>query len=771
MNEVSLHSIRPYARLLTMLGDQLIRNEQVALIELVKNSYDADSPWVKISFNNFQEELVDDKSTGTYKKTSESSIEIEDAGCGMDEKVISNHWLNPATPEKTNRKRAGNALTAKGRILQGEKGIGRFAMLKLGRKFTVITRPENSPVEFVIDYDFTKYDEEFVSESEPSRNLMLDELEVQVTRRTPEYFIERSMPWGVMLSFAPAHGTLIRISDVKDTWSNKKIEDVCNDLSYLQSIFDVMHEPEEWKQTEFIRELPYKQDDFEIKFYLNGKAKSGTDDKKEELRGLLQNNSVFRIQHGRFDAETMEYTFNSNATPMRVNLMDDVFRGYTIFRQHFGDKAEVLKERKLECGSFDFEFYIFDLSLKQQEKNGLAPAEKKLIKSHRVYLYRDGIRVYPYGEAKDDWLRIDALRGTVSAGMFLSNDQLVGCVKISQKENKKLRDKTNREGLIEDGNAASDFIAVLQVFLTYIRQEIYGKQYRDQKKSANRLDIVQEDLVSKSFATLESAIGNNSAAKKAYKQTLRLYKNENAYLQQRAKTTEDLAGVGLSVETASHDIMVSMDKVVRNLNALIDDISTGLKIDNSSLLHELESIKGSLSFVESQLKDIQILFKSSKQRTRWISVKDIIDKVAYIYRRILKNEKINFDLHESGPPLKAKTTDAVLLQLLLNLFDNAVYWLKNIDTDNKQIAILLDGTSEKMIFSDTGPGVRPDDASYIFEPFFSGKGEEGRGLGLYIARQLLQRHDYSIALASNSEEQRLTGANFVISFAADEEEA
>jgi len=46
-------TIRPYARLLTMLGEQLIRNERIALIELIKNSYDADSPWVKVSFVNF----------------------------------------------------------------------------------------------------------------------------------------------------------------------------------------------------------------------------------------------------------------------------------------------------------------------------------------------------------------------------------------------------------------------------------------------------------------------------------------------------------------------------------------------------------------------------------------------------------------------------------------------------------------------------------------------------------------------------------------------
>ena len=73
-----------------------------------------------------------------------------------------------------------------------------------------------------------------------------------------------------------------------------------------------------------------------------------------------------------------------------------------------------------------------------------------------------------------------------------------------------------------------------------------------------------------------------------------------------------------------------------------------------------------------------------------------------------------------------------------------------------------------MIFSDNGPGVDKEDAPYIFEPFYSGKGEEGRGLGLYIARQLLERNDYSIELARLKSEKILPGANFVVNFVAED---
>ena len=74
-----------------------------------------------------------------------------------------------------------------------------------------------------------------------------------------------------------------------------------------------------------------------------------------------------------------------------------------------------------------------------------------------------------------------------------------------------------------------------------------------------------------------------------------------------------------------------------------------------------------------------------------------------------------------------------------------------------------------MVFADNGPGVDKDDVPYIFEPFYSGKGEEGRGLGLYIARQLLERNDYSIELADLKSEKILAGANFAVNFVSEEQ--
>lgn len=115
----------------------------------------------------------------------------------------------------------------------------------------------------------------------------------------------------------------------------------------------------------------------------------------------------------------------------------------------------------------------------------------------------------------------------------------------------------------------------------------------------------------------------------------------------------------------------------------------------------------------------------------------------------------------------ARHYPVVALQVLLNLFDNSIYWLE--DNTIKEIKIVLDGDQNRLIFADNGPGIREDDVAYIFEAFYSGKGELGRGLGLYIARQLLEKNDATIALAKHSSEKLLPGANFIIDFSLSED--
>ncbi len=740
MSQTQQLQIRPYARLLTMLGEQLIKNERIALIELIKNSYDADADWVKVTFQGFGND---------YKIEKESKIIIEDNGHGMSQSLIKNHWLNPATPEKNRRKKI-KATTNKGRIIQGEKGIGRFAILKLGRRIAIISKTKEDQQEHHVSYDFSRYDDDFLSENGEEKDLYIDDLRIMLLNRKPERVVPSELLFGSRKKERQDHGTIIEISDLKGRWTEKKVESVYRDLTKLKSIF-----------------LKKENIDFEVGIYRDKEHQNFQEDYLEKLNILLNDRSVIKIEKGCFDSVKEEYRFTINGIEKAISIMDPSITGLKVFKDRFGNAGSELNNRQLECGGFDFGFYVFDFSAQAPARHKLDREDKLIIRDHRIYLYRDNIRVYPYGEPDDDWLRIDVYRGTISAGDFLSNDQVVGFVNISQKNNPNLKDKTNREGLIDEGNATEDFITLLQSFLAYIRQKPYAR-YRKDIEDKKVQDIFTSGQVQTKFEELKTAVGDNKRAQNILSEVKNKYKAERHYLTRRAETTEELAGVGLSVETASHDIMGIMEKVFINLDGLIQDLMSTDEIDKEALLKEIQSIRGGMSFVRDQLKNIQLLFKSSKQRRKSIRVKEIAERVERIYRRLLKKEAIQFTINSLGSPLVAKTTDAVLLQLFLNLFDNAVYWLQQTSKLDKKIEILLDGNKGRMIFSDNGSGIDKNDVPYIFEPFYSGKGEEGRGLGLYIARQLLERNEYSIDLAEIKSEKPLSGANFVINFFAEE---
>lgn len=325
-----------------------------------------------------------------------------------------------------------------------------------------------------------------------------------------------------------------------------------------------------------------------------------------------------------------------------------------------------------------------------------------------------------------------------------------------------MKDKTNREGLIEEGRALEDFIGVLQIILRYLRKKPFA-QYLIDKKRRNEIDQIKRGRPSELIEAAKKQFSDDEKALKFFKSFERSYVKEKRTFEDRIHKTENLAAIGLSIETASHDVMLLIGKVVEQQESLIKELMLDEEIDRETLISRLTLIRGTISMIQSQMKDVQLLFPSTKSKTKSIDLKTILDKVHNLYKRAFRENHISVDYDMTTCPLVVKTTDAVLLQVFINLFDNALYWLKTVNGD-RRILITLDGNQQRLIFSDSGPGVKPEDINYIFEAFYSGKGEEGRGLGLYIARQLLDRYDYSITLAEFSKDRLLKGANFVLEF-------
>ena len=720
-------SIRPYARLLTMLGDQLIKNERIALVELIKNAYDADAGRVEVRFEDFKEDMTRDV---------RSRIVVRDNGSGMTPEIVRTQWMNPAAPHKFLDKRQGREKThGKNRIIQGEKGIGRFAILKLGKVITVTTRATDADLETVVSYDFSRFDDDFVIEDGQTKEIFLDQIEISCWQSEPEALPDEQ------------HGTVIDIQRLKGVWSDSIIEKFCYDISNL---------------TDPISRITGRDvsDRFEIAVLCNGEARSVEAEGMETLKSLIEDKSVLKVQ-GCFRSQNNVFRFETESGKDEISLKDPRVTGLWIWRQRFReDRGYAAAKQRYVSGDFGFQFYIFDFARRIDGRYALTQAEKDLLKKHRIYLYRDDMRVYPYGDPDDDWLSIDATRGTGRAGDFFSNDQIIGWIDITHAGNPNLRDKTSREGLIESGGGAGDLVFLVQTFLSYLKQYPYARhQERERQRSTAR--FVRDGVVAQRLSGLKDILAKYG--RKA--QVLEVgkieaeYKREKEFLSQRAEMTEDLAGVGLSVEMASHDIMLLMNRA-RDIGKRL--VRVAQTVGGDEIKEKADMLSAVMQQISDGMRDVQSLFKSARRRRTILKVEPILDKVHQLFKPLLEQRGVHYrKVRADGSRLTANTTDGVIMLVLINLFDNASYWLDTVFPDDQEICVTLDGKRGELVFSDSGPGIDPEDRPFIFEPFYSGKGEEGRGLGLYIARQLLERYGYRIEV---SDELVLSGANFVVSF-------
>lgn len=193
--------------------------------------------------------------------------------------------MNPATPAKFRAKQSGRWHTPKkGRVIQGEKGIGRFAVLKLARKISVITREEVADSETILSYDFTRFDDDFVKEGEEQREVSLDEVEIEWEQRTPKAIA------------GTGRGTVIEMEALRGTWNKRMVEYLCRDVANLTDPVSRLSEK-------------HTTDEFEIRVVCNGERRIVGHKEEETLKALIEDKAVFSIG-GRFVSKECVYRFD-----------------------------------------------------------------------------------------------------------------------------------------------------------------------------------------------------------------------------------------------------------------------------------------------------------------------------------------------------------------------------------------------------------------------------------------------------------------------------
>ena len=735
--EQSSMPFRPYARLMNVIGDQLITDKKVAVIEIIKNSYDADASIVKVRFCN-----MSNVGFNSLPKEEQAYIEIEDNGCGMSLDVIKNVWLRPATPNKFDKKKRKNLTTEKGRIIQGEKGIGRFAIHKLGEKIELYTKAKGEN-EVKLEMNFVDFNPDDANLfNQPTEYKLLDEVSNNWYVQNPS---ERVMN---------ESGTIIRIYNIRELWS-------LNDYKELYQNIQRMMPPVDDNAREL--GVDFVQD-FTIEMYKEGKLY--VDEDVRTFADVIERaqfsiiGSVDGVGNLRFQYKSLSPRRILNDT---IDLMDDSalsIRNYSLY----GTKWFKDNDRNPQCGPFMFTFYAFDL--KNKDFTVLDKDLEKFIKENFVFVMRDGIRVYPYGEKGIDWLDLDKLRSTYRAGQFISYNDLTGFVYISQENNPLLRDATNRQGLVNDRGCYNDFKSLVTAVTEIFNYEI--KIDKNKKAIQKRTPIRQSnEALQVSLIKLQKSLekSENLETLELSKKFFDAYKKHIDIIKDRMETVEDLAGLGMAVEKSSHDSIRILSLMTQNVKSFKKKLLSH-NYQEQDLIELFNELEENLSIVHEDMQMIQPLFKIQRQSIKDVSIKECIVKVIRYFRNDIDG-KILTNINKIGEDLIIKTNAGLILQVLINLIDNAIYWLGKSGIPDKKIHFAISPTDRTLIIGDNGNGIREDIVPLVFNEFFSMK-SNGRGLGLYIVRELLLRINAQIEVIENPTGKILPGANFIIKFDVEE---
>jgi signal transduction histidine kinase len=773
------------ARTLRHLGAELITSEEMALNELMKNSFDAGSESVEIDINfpmnlnllekilieNYRKENLDRKKifnliqanmqkyTTVDLKSNEEFLEtpfiedinntldqfdnyeleddflkfidkeikkikdkyyfiqVIDTGKGMTSKELEEVFLVIGTPNKLHKQ------IEDGRILLGEKGIGRLSMMKLGNIAQVITKTANEKNGNSIIFNWGEFDD-------PDIEL------TDITLNSISLLCDFKM------------GTKIVIKDLLSEWDIKKTE------SFVE---------------EYIRRLknPFNSDErrFPINIYQNGK------------RQRLTNIPNWLVEQSNFKAQ---YIFNPSDENNDLWLTGKVrWQGNTSSESRTWFKKDLINILKEEdnlnfendlksLGKFKVTLYWFNRKdLKSTPERTLRAIRKELDKwVGGISIYRDNFRIGFTGGLNDDWLEWDnkALRGQ---GYTLNRYQTIGALEISKIENPKLQDTANRQSLTE----TKEFQILKKLLGETVRQDLL--KHIHAYKTVQEI-VLQEDIDNRIDS---SGISIRKAEQNLSKISRKLNEEDNQQIeeiQQLIKNQHEIIG---DLNTRVHSLSEKSTEIIElaNLGQMADIIAHELsritentaelliRLNNtennpSQVEHIIKELKKQIDATNKRIKSIDILSPASKQTNEEFDICAQLNTIIEGYQPKFKRHNIEATLYVDGEknylPIHVRMVRGLVAQILENLLVNSVYWLQQGLKPGEiqpKIIIDIDSKSRVIFISDNGPGIDPNYKYDIFQPYFSNK-KNGKGLGLYIASEIAKFHHSKIYLDDEAEE-------------------
>lgn len=654
-------SISP--RILSHLGEDLIKNESIALFELIKNSYDACAEHCIVEFNFQNGKLI--------------SITIEDDGFGMNSEVIEKVWLVVGTDSKKKNLTPNQCS----RIPLGEKGIGRLSIHKLGNKIQLISKTKlNKEIELSIDWN--------------KLHSAKDILDFNID------LIENEKP----KTFLSSTGTKIIIQDLKTNWDRRQLREVYRNITSLNSPFSDGN------------------DTFQVLVNSNTNVFEGLPDFED-----IKNNALYFGHCKMRGREIVEfkYEFKPWSSLERVDSgrkieLKDLLDEDKIIKKWNSETREFIEIdlNESEVGTIEFDIVIFDtdaqiFSYVNTEKTTL---KTYLRENGGVRVYRDGVRVYNYGERDNDWLGID-LKRVHRVGGNVSNNIIIGSVKIKRQSSTGLIEKTNREGFIENDHYF-DFVEAVNYALSLIVRERNTDKtlLTTLYKKHRSVEPVLSDL-NEVIAVVEMRVDEKEIKDEILKY---LYRINDQYKEVKEVLIKS-ANAGLNLGIVIHEL----DKLIAELTGCIER-------------NEMDkAIRISLS-LEKIIRGYSAMLKKSDIRLH--SLSEIVSIALDNYEFRFIDHSINIISNWKNSSLEAFLAKAESISVVTNLLDNAIFWLSYAKKRDRYISVFITDQIKgynSIVVSDNGPGFNlPLDVA--IEPFQTGKPHNiGSGLGLHVAKEMM----------------------------------
>lgn len=742
------------ARAAKLIGMENFANAEGAVVELVKNGYDADADICVV--------VVDIRQTA-----SESRLYIIDNGCGMTSETIVKHWMTIGTNDKLVNERT----KGKNRIKSGAKGIGRFALNRLGRKAEMITFTD-SKGGWLWSVDWLSFERANVLSDIKAT---LDPISIEEAKRKISNFGLDRLPitdWFVEKCF---HGTILCISDLIDEWEETNLNSLQKNLEnlipeHVHSVFGLyLFNMQDLTWGGKINPAEYDEFDYKVTAKYEGGRTINVNIERNELNVSLLETNYSRV----FTRKDMQ------KEPYRIEDFHKKTVGH-VLTVNDNVKQELLDK----VGSFTFSFYFIKNSTQdERDKDGFKKYPYNIVdSSYRkawlskfggVRIFRDDFRVRPYGENGNDWLDLGRRQaqspggaGQKLGGYRIRPNQIAGVVNISRINNPSFEDKSSREGIQENDafalfkNLLLKIISVFELDRNYIMYNL-SEQYKVEHPVEQRA----KDIVKKALQYNEEQSEKN----KDIKILASSYQSLEQELEDKEKELamiRSLASMGISVATFNHELRSIMLRLLPRNELLRSILMKNLPVERfegqrfGNPYKELDIMKGEDEKLYNWLQYSLYSIQRNKRDKKKIYLSDYFQRFTESWHPTLSKKNISIELKLNGIDKAAVNAIEMDLDSVYNNFvANSINAFLKSREESKRININVFNDHGYVVvdFIDNGCGLSPEyqnNPDVIFNAFETSTVDNknnkiGTGMGLFIAKGVIEKiPDSSIALLS-----------------------